>query len=257
LVWRSHATLLQDGKLLINGEEARYRWLIGADGTSSQVRRWAGLDAEKAFSQRFGFRRHYEITPWSEYVEIHWGSTGQIYITPMARDRVCVVLITRNGKVNRENFFEGFPEIARRLEGAPMATMQRGAVSVTRKLKRVVNGTVALIGDASGSADSITGEGLALSFRQAIAIAASIERGGLVDYARVHPSIGQLPHTMAKLMLSLDRWPALERRGMKALASDESFFQELLSVHMGVMKLPSFAVRRGPLLGWRLLSSNC
>jgi hypothetical protein len=43
---------------------------------------------------------------------------------------------------------------------------------------------------------------------------------------------------------------------MKALASDGSFFQELLSVHMGVGKLPSFAVLRGPLLGWRLLSSN-
>jgi flavin-dependent dehydrogenase len=138
-----------------------------------------------------------------------------------------------------------------------MATTERGAVSVTRKLKRVANETVALIGDASGSADSITGEGLALSFRHAIALAASIERGGLAEYARVHPSIGRLPHTMARLMLSLDRWPALERRSMKALASDGSFFQELLAVHIGVGKLPSFAVRRGPLLGWRLLCSNC
>jgi hypothetical protein len=105
------------------------------------------------------------------------------------RYRVCVVLITRNGKLNRENFFDGFPEIARRLEGAPMATMQRGAVSVTRKLKRVANGTVALIGIPRVLQDSITGEGLALSFRQAIALAASIERGGLADYARVHPPL--------------------------------------------------------------------
>ncbi|MEO6983359.1 MAG: NAD(P)/FAD-dependent oxidoreductase [Edaphobacter sp.] len=257
LLWRSHATLLNGGNLLINGEEARCGWLIGADGTSSQVRRWAGLDREKAFSQRFGFRRHYEIAPWSEYVEIHWGSTGQLYITPMARDRICVVLLTRDGKVNRGNFFDGFPEIAQRLEGAPMTTMQRGAVSVTRRLKRVANETVALVGDASGSADSITGEGLALSFRQAIALTASIERGGLAEYARVHPSIGRLPHTMATLMLSLDRWPALERRSMKVLASDESLFEELLSVHMGIEKLPAFVVRRGPLLGWRLLSSYC
>ena len=257
LSWRSHATLLKGGKLLIDGEEVRHRWLIGADGTSSQVRRWAGLDRDKAFSQRFGFRRHYEAAPWSEYVEIHWGSTGQIYITPVAPNRVCVVLITRNRKVDRDNFFEGFPEIAQRLKGAPMETMQRGAVSVTRKLKRVANETVALIGDASGSADSITGEGLALSFRQAIALAASIERGGLAEYDRTHPSIGRLPQTMAKLMLSLDRWPSLERRSLGVLASDESLFQELLSVHMGIAKLPSFVVRRGPRLGWRLLSSDC
>lgn len=221
------------------------------------MRRWAGLDRGKAFSQRFGFRRHYETAPWSEYVEIHWGSTGQIYITPVARNRVCVVLITRNAKVDHDNFFEGFPEIAQRLEGAPMAMMQRGAVSVTRKLKRVANETIALIGDASGSADSITGEGLALSFRQAIALAASIEQGGLAEYDRTHPSIGRLPQTMAKLMLSWDRWPGFERRSMEVLASDESFFQELLSVHMGIAKLPSFVVRRGARLGWRLLSSNC
>jgi hypothetical protein len=62
---------------------------------------------------------------------------------------------------------------------------------------------------------------------------------------------------MAKLMLSLDRWPGLERRSMKVLASNESFFQELLSVHMGIAKLSSFVARRGPLLGWRLLSNNC
>lgn len=257
LLWRSRATLLAGGKLLINGEEARYRWLIGADGTSSQVRTWAGLDREKAFSQRFGFRRHYETAPWSEYVEIHWGGRGQIYVTPVTRNRVCVVLITRNGKVDRDNFFEGFPEIAQRLEGAPMVTMQRGSVSVTRKLKRVANETVALIGDASGSVDSITGEGLALSFRQAIALAASIERGCLAEYDRTHPSIGRQPQTMARLMLSLDRWPGLERRSMEVFASDESFFQELMSVHMGIATLPSFVVRRGPQFGWRLLSSNC
>jgi 2-polyprenyl-6-methoxyphenol hydroxylase-like FAD-dependent oxidoreductase len=42
LSWRGHATLLKDRKLMINGEETQYRWLIGAEGTSSQVRRWAG-----------------------------------------------------------------------------------------------------------------------------------------------------------------------------------------------------------------------
>jgi hypothetical protein len=40
---------------------------------------------------------------------------------------------------------------------------------------------------------------------------------------------------------------------MRALASNTSFFEELLAVHMGVESLPSFALRRGPLLGWCLL----
>jgi 2-polyprenyl-6-methoxyphenol hydroxylase-like FAD-dependent oxidoreductase len=42
LSWRGHATLLKHRKLMINGEETQYRWLIGAEGTLSQVRRWAG-----------------------------------------------------------------------------------------------------------------------------------------------------------------------------------------------------------------------
>ncbi|MEG9438385.1 hypothetical protein JAO29_19745 [Edaphobacter sp. HDX4] len=88
-------------------------------------------------------------------------------------------------------------------------TQQRGAVSATRRLKRVSNESVALIGDASGSVDSITGEGLALSFRQAIVLAGSIERRDLSEYRKAHRSIGKLPHTMAKLMLTLDRWPVL------------------------------------------------
>ena len=254
LMWRSHATLQPNGGLLVDGVETRYRWLVGADGSASQVRRRAGLAAERAFSQRFGFRRHYQTAPWSEYVEVHWGAAGQIYVTPVAKDCVCVALVTRRNRV--ADFFEGFPEVARRLAGAPMVAMQRGAVSATRKLKRVANDSVALIGDASGSADAITGEGLALSFRQAIALASSIERGDLQEYARAHRSIGRLPHAMAKLMLTMDRWPGLERRGMRVLASGTPFFQELLSVHMGAMTLPEFAVRRGPAFGWGLVSGR-
>jgi len=256
LLWGSRATLLQNGRILINGQAARYRWVIGADGASSLVRKWSGLHGERAFSQRYGCRRHYEITPWSEYVEVHWGSTGQLYITPTGRNEVCVVHISRDGNLNRDTFLEGFPEIAARLKDAPMRSSQRGAVSVTRKLKRVANDTVALIGDASGSVDSITGEGLALCFRQAIALAGAVERDNLIEYANEHAGISRLAHNMARMMLCLNRWPALERRSLKALASEQSLFQDLLSVHTGAAKMLTFAFRRGPLFGWKLLSNN-
>ena len=256
LMWGNRVTLLSQKEVMVNGAPTRFRWLIGADGTASHVRRWAGLGAEKAFSQRVCFRRHYETAPWSEYVEVHWGAIGQVYITPVARDRVCVVFITRCGRVDREHFLNGFPEVTRKLVGAPIVTQGRGAVSVTRKLNRVANETVALIGDASGSADAITGEGLAQSFRQAVALAASIEDGKLSDYNKAHRLIARLPHAMARLMLTMDRWPAMEKHGMRALASDTSFFEELLAVHMGVESLPSFALRRGPSLGWRILFNH-
>ena len=256
LAWHSRVSLLDDGKLFINGVRTQYRWLIGADGAASQVRKWAGLDQARVVGQRFGFRRHYQIAPWSNFVEVHWGLRSQLYITPVGSSCVCVVLITRSARGSDEEFFSEFPEVAEKLKGAPMVGSQRGAASITRRLKRVATNSVALIGDASGSVDSITGEGLALSFRQATALASSIEHGSLNQYAKTHRAIATLPHLMAKLMLTMDRWPAMEKRCLNALASNSSFFQELLSVHIGVKKLSSVALRSGPLFGWRLLNSN-
>jgi menaquinone-9 beta-reductase len=253
LIWGARATLPSQTEVVVNGVPTRFRWLIGADGTASRVRRWAGLAVEKTFSQRVAFRCHYEIAPWSEYVEVHWGATGQVYITPVAGDRVCVVFVTGSGRLDREHFLDGFPEVARKVAGTSIVTKGRGDASVTRKLVRVANETVALIGDASGSADVITGEGLAQSFRQAVVLAASIETGELSEYQKAHRRIARLPHAMARLMLTMDRWPTVEKQGMRALASDTSLFQELLSVHVGVESLSSFALHRGPSLGWRLL----
>jgi flavin-dependent dehydrogenase len=253
LIWGARATLPSQTEVLVNAVPTRFRWLIGADGTASRVRPWAGLAVEKAFSQRVAFRCHYEIAPWSEYVEVHWGATGQVYITPVSQDRVCVVFITGSGRVDRQHFLDGFPEVARKLAGASIVTKGRGDASVTRKLVRVANESVALIGDASGSADVITGEGLAQSFRQAVVLAASIQNGELSEYQKAHRRIARLPHAMARLMLAMDRWPAIQKQGMRALASDTSLFQELLSVHVGVESLSSFALQRGPSLGWRLL----
>jgi menaquinone-9 beta-reductase len=256
VLWSSRLKLLGQNSALINGEEIKFRWLVGADGQASSVRRWAALDAHRKESLRYGFRRHYQISPWSDYVEVHWGPAGQVYVTPIASDCLCVVYVTRDRHSNRRDILGDFPEIARRLRCAPMLSQQKGAVSATRRLHRVANSSVALIGDASGSADAITGEGLAMTFRQAQELAYAIEAGSLESYRHAHEEISRLPHAMGALMLTMDRWPALEIRAMQALASNPAIFHELLSVHMGVKSLLGFAVRRGPQLGWNLLSNH-
>jgi flavin-dependent dehydrogenase len=251
-----HSTRDPDGyqTATINGEPIRFRYLIGADGQASLIRKWAGLDDTRKSDFRYGFRTHYRVAPWSEYVEIHWGPNGQLYITPVAQDCVCVIYITRDPRFDRANILADFPEIAPRLTGAEIASQQRGAVSATRKLRRVATASVALIGDASGSADAITGEGLAISFRQALALADSIAAGSLEPYNRAHRQIGNLPHAMGALMLTLDRWPAVQVRALRALAHTPAVFRELLQAHMGHRKLASVLLRRGPLFGVQLLT---
>jgi menaquinone-9 beta-reductase len=240
----------------VNGRAMRFRWLVGADGQASQVRRWAALDRARTESFRYGFRTHYRIAPWSEFVEVHWGLGGQLYITPVASDCVCVAYITRDAHCDRAAILADFPEVARRLSGASHAaetvSQQRGAVSATRKLRRVAYDFVALVGDASGSADSITGEGLAVSFRHALALAEAIHSGSLAPYRRAHKRIGQLPHIMGALMLTLDRWPGFEARAVHALAANPALFREMLSVHTGERSMTPVLLRRGPSFAWSL-----
>jgi 2-polyprenyl-6-methoxyphenol hydroxylase-like FAD-dependent oxidoreductase len=255
LLWNSHVQLPQDGSkfAIVNGQPIRYRWLIGADGQASVVRKWAGLDRTRRRLLRYGFRTHYQTTPWSEFVEVHWAQQGQLYVTPVASDCVCVVYITRDAKCDRANILANFPEIAQRLQGVQAASQQRGAVTSTCKLHRVVTDSVALIGDASGSADAITGEGLAICFRQALALAESIDSGSLAPYQRAHRRIGKLPYAMGSLMLTLDRWPRLQIRAFRALAGTPGVFRDLLHAHMGEKALARVILRRGPRFGWNLL----
>ncbi len=254
--WSSRARLLDSRSALINGKKISFRYLVGADGQASGVRKWAGLGDVHRESIRFGFRRHYNIAPWSEYVEVHWGSPGQVYVTPIAADSVCVVFITRNPKLAQGDFLKAFPAVAEKLQGVPTMSTLRGGISANRKLRRVANQSVALIGDASGSPDAITGEGLAVSFRQAASLANAIERGNLELYNRAHQKIGRLPHAMSWLMLSMDRWPQIQGRAIKTLSTHPDYFQQLLSVHVGAQSLQRFAMRQGIRVGWSFLEAS-
>src|SRR6267143_6580047 len=100
-----------------------------------------------------------------------------------------------------------FPELEERLRSAEIVSAERGALSVTNKLKRVYRGNVALIGDASGTVDAIAGEGLGLSFRQALVLAECLESGTLDLYPTEHRRLAFRPLLMARLMLALDGRP--------------------------------------------------
>ncbi len=250
LYWRSRAKLVDAERLQLNGTDLHFRFLVGADGFASGVRKWAGLDRTRRESMRFGLRRHYKIAPWSEFVEVHWGPRGQIYVTPVGEESVCIVAIARDLKTDRENLFADFSEIASRLKRAEIMSQQRGAVSATRMLHRVATQAVALVGDASGSVDAITGGGLATAFRQAVAFADAVNDGDLRSYGRAHREIGKLPHAMGKLMLTMDRWPVLEKRALSVMAAEPLLFEQLLSVHLGHESLFNFISRRGAGVAW-------
>jgi flavin-dependent dehydrogenase len=218
-------------------EIATCRWIVGADGQSSRIRRMSGLDPASKESSRFGFRRHYQVTPWTDCVEVHWASRCQIYVTPVGVSEVGIALLTRDSQQRVESALEEFPELRRRLAGAAFSSTERGALTMSRRLRRVVHDRTALIGDASGSVDAITGEGLSLSFRQAIALADAMVAGDLEAYQAEHRRLARKPLLMADFMLLLDRSPWLRRRALHIMASKPGIFGSLLALHAGTPPL--------------------
>jgi flavin-dependent dehydrogenase len=214
------------------------RWIVGADGFHSRVRRWAGLAAEPPENPRYGFRIHFRIAPWSDYMELHWGAGCQIYITPIGPEEVCAALISHDPRLRLDDALAQFPELAARLVHAPRTTTERGSVTANRSLPRVYRGNVALVGDASGSVDAITGEGLCLSFHQAIALADSLASGDLASYQAAHRRLARRPTLMSNLMLAMDRRSWLRQPAFRAMAFEPRIFQTLLSFHLCV---PNFS----------------
>jgi flavin-dependent dehydrogenase len=128
------------------------------------------------------------------------------------------------------------------LADAPHATIERGAITANCSLPRVYRGRVALVGDASGSVDAITGEGLCLAFRQALALADALAAGDLKPYQAAHRRLVLRPTLMSRLLLAMDRQAWLREGALRAMASEPRIFHKMLSVHVAAGHLSKGAV---------------
>jgi menaquinone-9 beta-reductase len=231
--WNSKPVRIAGTGISIDGQLIEADLIVGADGQNSIVRRQAGLNRVTREVRRYGFRRHYRLAPWSPYMELHWGRRSQVYITPVANDEVCVAVISRDSKLRVSEALAEFSELRSKLRDAEPVSAEMGALSVSRTLHSVHRKNVVLIGDASGSVDAITGEGICVSVKQAKVLAAAVQLGDLRLYARYHRNIMLRPHLMALLMLSIEGRYKLQTRALAALAENQAVFRSLLGVHVG------------------------
>jgi flavin-dependent dehydrogenase len=119
----------------------------------------------------------------------------------------------------------------------------------------VTRGRLALIGEAAGSIDAITGEGLSTIFDHAIALAGALAADDLRRYEVAHRRILRAPAFMSRLLLAMDRFPSLRRRALLAFHAEPGLFARLLALHVGTPAAPTNGAL-GSLcsLGWRLLT---
>lgn len=234
LIWKANRVRLGEGGIALDSGRIEADLVVGADGQNSQIRRQAGLNQTTCEKRRYGFRRHYRVAPWSPYMELHWGPSAQIFVTPTAADEVCVAVLSSNPKLRLQAALRDVPELNERLSRVRPVSEEMGALSVSRRLRRVHSKNVVLVGDASGSIDAITGEGMSLAIKQARALAATLAGGGdLRNYQRLHRTLMKRPQTMASLMLGLEHNRQLRRRVLAGLEQHPELFESLLAIHVG------------------------
>lgn len=254
LLWRTSVTGISEEGVRVGGRLVRARWIVGADGMNSRVRRWAKLEGGTKPKMRFAFRRHYAIAPWTDHMELYWGDRCQGYSVGVEGDQVCVALASHDPNLRLDEGLRELPGLQARLRGVEAVSAERGAPTGNLQLRRVWRGNVALIGDASGTVDAITGEGLGMAFSQAVALAESFESGGLARYQMEHRRLALRPRWMARMMLLLDRRPGLQQRTLQAFRKHPQVFPRLLGLHVGALP-PLDIVRDGLALGWGLLTA--
>jgi len=240
LLWRTPVLGISRGGVQLPGYFMKARWIVGADGGGSRVRQWAGLAARSPKSQRFANRRHFRLSPWSEYVEIYWQGATQAYVTPVSSNEVCVVVLGETPEAAEfDSFLENCSPLRARLTGAQTIGKERGASTRMHSISAPVSGNIALVGDASGGVDAITGEGLRLAFRQAIALADALANGDIRPYAALHRKLTRRPMLTGALLLTLGRNERIRTRAIRMLANRPPLFGRMLALHSGEADLKS------------------
>ncbi|MCU1571067.1 MAG: dependent oxidoreductase [Naasia sp.] len=181
-VTRKATTVLQTSGA-VEAAEVRASWLLACDGLHSPVRRTVGLDGSRRPGRRFGLRRHFRLEPWTDLVEVHWGRSVELYVTPVGPGLVGVAVLGP-----RHTGFDAalaqIPELEARLIGAQPDGPVRGAGPLRQSSRARSVGRVLLVGDASGYVDALTGEGMRVGFAQADAAVAAVIAGDPAAYER-------------------------------------------------------------------------
>ncbi|WP_426755209.1 NAD(P)/FAD-dependent oxidoreductase [Myxococcus sp. Y35] len=230
-----------DGMVLQTAEgPVEASMLVAADGLASPLRRAEGLEMEPVGPRRFGLRRHFQVAPWTPYVEIHFAPGVEAYVTPTGVKRVGVAFLWEDGAVEGRVSFDAllarFPRLAERFAGAAPDSQPRGAGPLARVARTRIADRFALVGDAAGYVDAITGEGMSLAFVCAEslgnllpdALARGASQEVLLPYEACFQRVFRKYSWSTGALLMLARRPWLRRPVVRLLGKTPWLFERIL-----------------------------
>lgn len=252
-LWGSRVSGLHPEGAMVSGRRFFSKWVIGADGQNSSVRKWAGLDSRRAIHARFGFRRHFAAEPWTDAVEVYWAERCQMFVTPTAHNEVCVAFLSRDSRLRLDSALTFFPAVAQKLLSAEATSAELGSVTALSEARAVHSERVFLVGDASFTVDAIAGQGMGLGFQQAIALADALERNDSMQYASAHRRITLMPARVTKLLLEMSKRTWLRRKALRLFSGNPGLFARVVSIHTGETLSGELNMREVFGLGWQVL----
>jgi menaquinone-9 beta-reductase len=241
--------------------------LVGADGMHSTVRRLAVLDAPSRGRHRYGVRVHIEHPQDRAMVDVHLADGLELYLTRTGSDSLNVALLVEKEAMGllkgdlaggTRALISRCPAVARQIEGCGWVSEPAVVGPLRQRARRVVGRRLALVGDAAGFIDGITGEGMSLTLIGARIAAEELSPalGGRVPvwlalqrYAARRRAEARDRLRLTELVLAGIRHRALARHVVANLARQPALFGQLLAINAG--QLPLRSLGAGGL--WRLL----
>jgi menaquinone-9 beta-reductase len=216
-------------------QELRAAFTVGADGLQSRAARQLGVARAIPWLKRYALVARYAAPP-DDLAEVHLFPGGYFAAAPIDGGAFTVNLVvgadflSGGGAQGLERDFQRAlllaPALAERLAGAAPLEPLRACGPLGGTTTRQVFDGAALLGDACGFVDPLTGEGLFFAMRGAELLARDLDRalragrtdaGSLRDYARARKRELGPRYAFARLLQRALRHPGLVERSLGQL----------------------------------------
>ena len=252
---RVEAPILERGRVVglrVAGEDHYAPLTVAADGAHSRLRGHLGLDSTKPKNRRVGLRAHFRLAPavsQPPWVEVFLDRDAELYVTPLPNREVLVAALTTRAVLSGgaagafQRLIWAQPVLRAKLAGAEQITAFKGMAPLTTSARAGVVAGAALLGDAAGFVDPITGGGITQALLTAELLARRLcrERPGdmawLMAYDQARTALLRDYHRLNRIVLGLGGHPHLARAALRLLCRTPGLFSHLLGAATGMRGL--------------------